>query len=162
AAANTRAVKAALHYLGADIAGVSEAPAYAWYSHQVNGTPIDAEHKYAISVLIDQGYNTFDGSSGDDWMNAAQSQRGYLRASLTSGIVAAHIRSLGYSARAHSNAFGDVLQIPLMLLAGLGELSRIGEVVLNPFLGPRFKSGVITTNMPLLPDLPIDFGLQDF
>ena len=56
----------------------------------------------------------------------------------------------------------DVLHIPIILEAGLGELSRIGELVLNPYVGPRFKSGVITTNLPLLPDKPIDFGLQDF
>ena len=31
--------------------------------------------------------------------------------------------------------------IRLLLLAGLGEVSRIGEVILNPFLGPRLKSG---------------------
>jgi len=34
--------------------------------------------------------------------------------------------------------------------------------VLNPFVGPRFKSVVMTTEMPLTPDKPIDFGLQDF
>jgi len=56
----------------------------------------------------------------------------------------------------------DVLHIPLILLSGLGEMGRIGELVLNPFVGPRFKSGIITTNMPLEPDKPIDFGLQDF
>jgi ferredoxin-NADP reductase/ferredoxin len=57
---------------------------------------------------------------------------------------------------------GDVLQPPLLLLSGLGEVSRIGEVILNPFLGPRLKSGVITTDMPLAHDKPIDFGLQKF
>ena len=56
----------------------------------------------------------------------------------------------------------DVLHIPLNLLSGLGELPRIGEMVLNPFVGPRFKSGILTTNMPLECDMPIDFGLQDF
>jgi len=35
-------------------------------------------------------------------------------------------------------------------------------MVLNPFVGPRFKSGILTTNMPLAPDMPIDFGMQDF
>jgi ferredoxin len=54
-----------------------------------------------------------------------------------------------------------VLQLPLVLLAGLGELSRIGELVLNPFVGPRFKSAAITTDLPLAWDRPIDFGLQD-
>ncbi len=56
----------------------------------------------------------------------------------------------------------EVLHPPLLLLSGLGEVSRIGEVILNPFLGPRLKSGVVTTNMPITHDRPIDFGLQKF
>jgi 3-chloro-4-hydroxyphenylacetate reductive dehalogenase len=50
---------------------------------------------------------------------------------------------------------------PLLLLAGIGEMSRAG-IVLNPFLGTRFKAAVITTDLPLEPDKPIDFGLQEF
>ena len=57
---------------------------------------------------------------------------------------------------------GEVLQPPLLLLSGLVEVSRIGEVILNPFLGPRLKSGVVTTSLPLAHDKPIDFGLQRF
>ncbi len=75
--------------------------------------------------------------------------------------MAAQIRSLGYSARAHTHTDTEVLHLPLLLLSGLGELSRVGELVLNPFLGPRSKSVVITTDMPLEVDKPIDFGLQD-
>ncbi|MBC7381044.1 MAG: 4Fe-4S dicluster domain-containing protein, partial [Burkholderiaceae bacterium] len=51
---------------------------------------------------------------------------------------------------------------PLLLLSGLGEVSRIGEVILNPYLGPRLKSGTVTTDMPMGYDKPIDFGLQTF
>ena len=40
--------------------------------------------------------------------------------------------------------------------------NRIGEVILNPLLGPRLKSGVVTTDMPITHDKPIDFGLQKF
>ena len=67
-------------------------------------------------------------------------------------------------AMTHSDSVmdGDVLQPPLLLLSGLGEVSRIGEVILNPYLGPRLKSGVVTTDMPLSYDKPIDFGLQNF
>jgi epoxyqueuosine reductase QueG len=49
-----------------------------------------------------------------------------------------------------------------VLLSGLGEVSRIGDVVMNPFLGPRLKCGVITTELPMRVDKPIDFGLQTF
>ncbi len=159
---NAAAVKAALYYLGADMVGICEIPEYAWYSHDTDGTEITPYHKYAISILVDQGYETMEGASGDDWISGAQSMRAYMRAQLLGGIVCGHIRNLGYSARGHSVMDQDVLHIPLILLSGLGELSRIGELVLNPFVGPRFKSGVITTDMPLTVDKPIDFRLQHF
>ncbi len=161
-AANADAIKAALYYLGADMVGICEIPPYAWYSHDVDGSEIRPYHRYAISILIDQGFETMEGASGDDWISGAQSMRAYLRAQLVGGIVAQQIRNLGWSARGHSVMDQDVLHIPLILLSGLGELSRIGELVLNPFVGPRFKSGIITTDLPLRPDRPIDFGLQDF
>jgi len=159
---NSQAIKAALYYLGADMVGICEIPNYAWYSHDTDGSEIKPYHKYAISILVDQGYETMEGASGDDWISGAQSMRAYMRAQLIGGVVGAHLRSLGFSSRGHSVMDQDVLHIPLILKSGLGELSRIGELVLNPFVGPRFKSGVITTDMPLEPDKPIDFGLQDF
>ena len=76
--------------------------------------------------------------------------------------MAEHLRSQGQSARPQTNADSHVLHIPVTLWAGLGELSRIGELVLNPFIGPRFKTVVLTTDMPLVPDKPVDFGLQYF
>ena len=162
APANADAVKAIAYYLGGDAVGICEAAPFAWYSHHGDGTPIEPYHKSAITILIDQGFETMEGASGDDWISGAQSMRAYLRSAEIAGVLAAHIRRLGYSARSHTNADSDVLHIPLIMLAGLGELSRIGELVLNPFVGPRFKSVVVTTDLPLRADQPIDFGLQDF
>ena len=159
---NADAIKALCYYMGGDMVGICEAVEYAWYSHKHDGEPIEPYHKYAIPILVDQGYETMEGASGDDWISGAQSFRAYTRSSLIAGVVAEHIRRLGYAARTHTVVEQDVLHIPLILLAGLGELSRIGELVLNPFVGPRFKSVVITTDMPLAVDQPIDFGLQDF
>lgn len=160
-AANARAIKSLMYYLGADMAGACEAKRYAWYSHQDDGTPIDPYHRSAVVMLVDQGFETMEGASGDDWISGAQSMRAYMRGGEVCGVVAAFIRTLGWSARSQSNADSDVLQLPLVLLAGLGELSRIGELVLNPFVGPRFKSAVVTTDLPLEWDRPVDFGLQD-
>ncbi|MBT8408857.1 MAG: reductive dehalogenase, partial [Alphaproteobacteria bacterium] len=159
---NARAIKAALYYLGADAVGLSRCPDWAWYSHDATGVPLIPPHDNAISVIIDQGFETMEGASGDDWISVAQSMRAYLRFSLLGGVVANHIRRLGYKAKAHTVLDGEVLQPPLLLLSGLGEVSRIGEVILNPFLGPRLKSGVVTTDMPMTHDKPIDFGLQRF
>ena len=159
---NSDALKALAHHLGSDMVGVCEVPEYAWYSHRGDGSVIDPYHRNAIVILLDQGYETMEGASGDDWVSGAQSMRAYMRSAQIAGIIAEHIRSLGYGARSQTNASSDVLHIPLVLHAGLGELSRIGELVLNPFVGPRFKSVVVTTDMPITPDKHIDFGLQDF
>ena len=51
---------------------------------------------------------------------------------------------------------------PILMMAGLGEICRIGGIVLHPFMGPRFKAAIVTTDLPLQPDKPIDFGLQAF
>ena len=159
---NAAALKALAHHLGGDMVGVCRVPTYAWYTHKGNGTPIEPYHRNAVVILLDQGYETMEGASGDDWISGAQSMRAYMRGAQVAGILAEHIRSLGYGARSQTNRDSDVLHIPLVLRAGLGEMSRIGELVLNPFVGPRFKSVVVTTDMPLTPDRHIDFGLQDF
>lgn len=159
---NTKAIKSLSYYLGADLTGVCEIPRYAWFSHKEDGTEIPLYHKYAVVMLIDQGYDTMEAASGDDWVSGAQSMRGYLRGAEIAGVMGEFLRSNGIPARPQTNADSDVLQIPLVLLAGLGELSRIGELVLNPFVGPRFKSVVLTTDLPLVADKPIDFGLQSF
>lgn len=162
AAENTRALKSLSYVLGAELTGVCEIPDYAWYSHVDDGRPVECHHKYAVVMLIDQEYDTMEGASGDDFISGAQSMRAYMRGAVIAGIMAEHLRALGFSSRSQTNADSEVLHIPLILLAGLGELSRIGELVLNPFVGPRFKSVVMTTDMPLVPDKPIDFGLQYF
>lgn len=155
-------IKSLGYFLDADVIGICEAKEYAWYSHDKEGTPIKPNHKYAIVMLIDQGFYTNDASTGDDWISGSQSYRAYLRGAEIANIMAAYIRNLGYEARAQTAMDSQVLHIPLILLAGLGELSRIGEVIINPFIGPRFKSVIVTTNLPLKTDKPIDFGLQDF
>ncbi len=159
---NAANIKAACYFLGIDAVGVSRCPDWTWYSHDAVGEPIVPTHDNAVSMIIDQGYETMEGASGDDWISVSQSMRAYLRFSLLGGVIAKQIRNLGYSAKAHTVLDGEVLQPPLLLLSGLGEVSRIGEVILNPFLGPRLKSGVVTTDMPLSHDRPIDFGLQRF
>ncbi len=160
--ANARAIKALSYALGADLTGICEVPRYAWYSHKEDGKEIKPYHRYAVAMLIDQGFDTMEGASGDDWISGAQSMRAYLRGAVIAGIMAEMLRELGFSARAQTNADSDVLHIPVILWAGLGELSRIGELVLNPFVGPRFKSVVMTTDFPMEVDQPIDFGLQYF
>ena len=159
---NARAIKSLAYHMGADLVGICEVPDYAWYSHRTDGSPIEPYNRYAICMLIDQGYETMEGASGDDWISAAQSMRAYTRGAEIAGVMGEFVRGLGFPSRSHTAADGEVMQIPLLMWAGLGELSRIGELVLNPYVGPRFKSVILTTDIPMEVDKPIDFGLQYF
>jgi reductive dehalogenase len=149
------------YFLRADIVGICELPRYAVYSHDAAGREITLDHKYAIVVVVDQDYETMLGSTGDDWISGSQSFLGYSSTALISCVMADYIRRLGYPARAHNAAGYQLVVVPLLLLAGIGEMSRAG-IVLNPFLGTRFKAAVVTTDLPLEPDRPVDFGLQEF
>ena len=77
---NANAIKALAHVLGADLVGICEAEPWMYYSHdEVEGRPIAPYHRYAVVMLIDQGFETMEGASGDDWISGAQSMRAYLR-----------------------------------------------------------------------------------
>ena len=162
-AAISRHIKEMAYFMRADMVGICELPPYAVYTHKFpKGEDIELNHKYAIAVIIDQDWRTFRGSSGHDWISAGQSFLSYSTSAFIACGLAEYIRRLGYPARAHHARNYQVVLPPILLWAGLGEMCRIGDIVLNPFLGPRFKAAVVTTDLPLAVDRPIDFGLQDF
>jgi hypothetical protein len=52
-------------------------------------------------------------------------------------------RRLGYSAKAHYAPYYDIVVLPVLLWAGLGEMRRIGDSVLHAFMGygnPDYKN----------------------
>jgi|TARA_B100001964_G_scaffold235504_2_gene295705 reductive dehalogenase len=161
--AMARHIKATAYFLRADVVGICRLPPYAVYSHsQATGEPIECAHKYAIAVLVDQDWKTADASFGNDWISTSMGFLSYSTTAFISCILADYIRKLGYPARAHHIRNYQVMLPPILLWAGLGEMCRTGDIVLNPFLGTRFKAAVVTTDLPLAIDRPIDFGLQDF
>jgi reductive dehalogenase len=157
----TRHVKSLGYFMGADVVGTCRIPRYTIYSHDSAGNPVENDHPNAVTIVVDQGYATMDASSGDDWISSAQSHRAYTTSAFIAFAVAAYIRKLGYAARVHYSEDYQLVLPPLLLLAGVGEIARNG-IVLNPFLGLRFKAAVVSTDMPLEADKPVDFGLQDF
>ncbi len=158
-----RHIKETTYFLRADMVGICELPQYAVFTHsRWDDQPIELNHKYAIAILIDQDWKTAAAFTGSDWISNTMSFLSYSTSGFIACIVADYIRRLGYPARAHHAMNYQVVLPPILLWAGLGEMCRIGDIVLNPFLGPRFKAAVVTTDLPLAIDKPIDFGLQDF
>ena len=159
----SRHIKETAYFLRADLVGICELPPYAVYTHSMpDGEPVELDHKYAIGILIDQDWKTAEAFTGSDWISNAMSFLSYSASGFIACILADYIRRLGYPARAHHARDYQVVLPPILLWAGLGEMCRISDCVLNPFLGPRFKAAVVTTDLPLAPDKPIDFGLQHF
>lgn len=86
----------------------------------------------------------------------------YARGTRASYALANWIRSQGYDAKPYPGPMADaLLLIPPAIAAGLGELGKHGSLI-----SPRFGSGVrlagVTTDMPLNPTSPMQFGADEF
>jgi reductive dehalogenase len=161
----TRHVKAVGYFLKADITGTCQVPKSAFYSHDKQGNPIDIKYEKAIVIVMRKEGKAMHASTGSDWMGDPISFQAYEHLGMVAETIANYIRRLGWDASAqYGPSFVNrysVLLPPLLLAAGIGEVSRAG-IILNPFLGLGFKATAVLTNMPLVPDKPIDFGLQSF
>ncbi len=161
----TRHLKALAYFLKADVVGTCQVPTSAYYSHDKEGKPVDARYKNAIVFIMRKHAKAMRASTGSDWMGDPLSFQAYQHLGLVAETLANYVRRLGWDA---SPQYGPsfvnryaVLMPPLLLLAGIGEVSRAG-IILNPYLGLGFKAAAVLTDMPLLPDKPVDFGLQSF
>ncbi len=90
---------------------------------------------------------------------SAATGAGYSRMAFTLACLAEFIRNLGYRAIQCGN--DTALSIPLAVDAGLGEVGRNG-LLITPEFGPRVRLCKILTDMPLAPDMPIEFGVEAF
>ena len=85
----------------------------------------------------------------------AESARQYVESAKIAVQVASFIRNLGYPARAHIDGNYRVIAPLVAKDAGIGEIGRMG-ILMTPGLGPRVRLGVVTTDLPLIADLPTD------
>ncbi len=114
-------------------------------------------YKYAIVMGIEMKWDKIDLSPGPE--ASAATALAYSNMAEISSSLAKYIRMLGYPAIPSGN---DTAQsIPLAISAGLGEFGRIG-LMLSPEFGPRQRLCKVYTNMPLVPDKPIDFGIRSY
>lgn len=158
-------LKAYAYFLKADVVGTCRVPASAYYSHDKQGQPIEPRYENALVFLMRKELKAMRASNGHDWIGDPLSFQAYQHLALVAETLANYIRRLGWEAvpqygPSFVNRY-NVLLPPLILAAGLGEVSRAG-IILNPYLGLAFKAAAVLTNMPIVPDQPVDFGLQRF
>ncbi len=168
------------YWLKADEVGIGKMPSYGYYSVKmappltalaggfvppetpIKDVPIIDKYPYVIVLAVEQHMETFWASTGYDGIAASQSFRCYHSSAHASIVMADYIRRLGYNARAQHFGNYEAVMAPCMIAAGMGELTRTGDTVAHPRMGFRNKVAAVITDLPLLPDKPIDFGMLDF
>jgi len=158
----TALIKSMARFYGADLVGVCEINpmwVYSNYFDRATGGygPLEIPYRYAVVMGIEMDFAGIRQSPG--FPASAATARAYSNMAEISSKLARYIRGLGYPAVPSGN---DTTQsIPLAIDAGLGELGRLG-LLLTPEFGARQRICKVYTSLPLVPDRPIDFGMQRF
>ena len=120
---------------------------------------IPKEAKWAISYSVQMSTETIKRAPT---MIAAQSTMlSYARAKFIQNRTQEFLHGLGYQCMGQQsiNSLGAV--VGFGVLAGLGELSRSNRLI-TPEYGPMVRVFMLITDLPVVPDKPIDAGIMQF
>jgi len=113
--------------------------------------------RYAVVMLMVQP-RALNQIGPSTLATSTSSGQGYAQMGLAAVALAQAIRSLGYVAIPSMN--DTALCVPMAVDAGLGELGRLGYLI-TPEFGPHVRIAKVLTNLPLVPDPPIAFGVTE-
>ena len=160
----TMIIKGFARYLGAKLVGMTKLNQAYVYSHIGRspgtwGEEIKIDHPSAIVVAVEMDFDMV--RFAPHHIVTTETALKYFEAGKIAAIIARYIQLIGYKARAHIDGNYRVMCVPIAVDAGIGELGRLG-LLITPKFGPRVRLAVITTDIPLVYDKPISFGVQDF
>jgi epoxyqueuosine reductase QueG len=88
-------------------------------------------------------------------------QRVYGAVASTAVDLAEYIRSQGWPAAAYGDPRStELLQIPLAIRAGLGELGKHGSLICEEY-GSNVRLSTVLTDIPMAVDEPVDIAVDD-
>jgi reductive dehalogenase len=161
---NTRIIKKAARFLGADLVGICKVHPNLIYSHEYD--LVDMKHhpielpencQNAIVMAVEMDYEATRYSP--DGISGAATGLGYSMQAVMANLLATFIRGLGYKAIPSGN--DTAISIPLAIAAGLGELGRMGLLISEKY-GPRVRLSKVFTDLPLQYDTYRPFGVKEF
>lgn len=160
----TKAIKKVAKFYGASLVGISELDMRWVYSYSYNERTkehllidVPTEFKYAIALAFEMDYAYYKYSPTH--IAGAATGLAYSQMAFTAGLLSQFIRNMGYKALPMCN--DTALSIPTAIDAGLGELGRNG-ILITPEFGPRVRLAKVLTDLPLISDKPMEFGVWDF
>ena len=154
--------------IGADLVGICKINPLWIYSERGEifnenwndwGRKIELTHQYAVVFATRMAFELVGTAPHSPTTIASMSN--YAKGAFIATQLAAFISNLGYSATANHLRHYDALLVPLAVDAGLGETGRLGYLMTKDY-GPRVRLGAVTTDLPLIPDKPVDIGAEDF
>jgi reductive dehalogenase len=173
----TKEIKRTARYLGADLVGITTVKDDFTYSESFSyeesrlgvgpavTTPVNLKHKWLIVLAQEMDYAAVKaalaGSRGNGWGAQGEVGKSYNAVAQIACALAAYIRQLGYSARAHHLRNDLLMHVPAAVDAGLGEQGRHNYLITAKY-GPRVRTSLVSTELELIEDKPVDIGVQDF
>ena len=155
-------IKKAAHTFGATLCSIGNFNPDWAYSRDIRGGepgPFEVPEWWQTAIVVTTPHEWDQMAANPTYGTSSDA---YARSSIAGARLAAFIRSLGYAARLHSPRNGyDVVVPPICVDTGLAQQGRF-VFTITPELGPNHRPAVVTTNMPLQHDQPIDFGAHDF
>ncbi len=158
----TRKIKALGLHLGAGKVRIAKLDQTWIYTHKPipeYGQPYELDYPYVICLIVPQSPYFMQTHTGLG--HAWEVGWTYSYATFISYAIADFIRRLGWQARPIPTLNTPYLVPPLFIGCGIGEDARCGYTVTKEF-GNNWRPGGVATDLPLAPDRPVDFGLQDF
>jgi reductive dehalogenase len=164
----SRIIKGYTKNLGSDLVGITEINPLWIYAHRGEifhenwdewGAEIEMSHKYAVVFATEMAPDLV--GTAPHTPTTIASMGNYAQGAYVATQLAGFIANLGYSATAHHLRHYDFVMVPLAVDAGLGEYGRLGYLMTKEF-GPRVRLGAVSTDLPLVPDKPVDIGVEDF
>ena len=160
----TRKIKGFALYLGAGRVRIAKMDRRWVYSHAAApayGKPYDDETNYPYVICIAIPQSTYFIETHTEWGVNLEVGWKYSYASFISFAIADYIKRLGWHARPSPTTNTPYMVPPLFIDCGIGEDARCGYALTKEF-GNNWRPGGIITDLPLVPDKPVDFGIKDF
>jgi len=168
AAAMSRHIKRVARYLGLSVVGIGRSHPTFLYAgksleggSELGGEPLEAAEQLAralpfvIAGTVAWDYNMTKAHRhriGDVAYDSTGRKTNMILAAME-----AYIRELGYNTRR-----GAMRGQAAALAAGIGELGRNGLIITEKYGARVHATDAIMTDLPLIPDKPLDIGVDDF
>jgi len=158
----TRKIKNITQYFGAKLVGICKMEPEHYYSYRgrdgAYGETVDPQYPYGIVFAVEMDRDMINRAPQMEEMITVV--KGYVDGAVAGMWLSYYIGELGYNARNNMDGSFTVIAPKVAEDAGLGEIGRNGLLITKKY-GQRVRLGIVTTDLPLIPDSKEMFGVKE-